>query len=479
MKTIKLLLPCTPLVVILACLLLSCKNNPDAGGKEKEIDFSTLKPAVTPKGTTMGTIYTQQIGTDGGRVQSPDGQLTLDIPAGALSVNTTIGIQAITNEAPLGAGNGFRLSPEDVNFAKPITITMKYGADLQPGLCWIATQKSDGTWLGYRNTITDETAKTLSVQTTHFSDWVTGKLIDFRLSPQKATVKVKGQVQLYVNGFSKTKGTPQEELDELAPLIPMYPKEVDDEDLAPLPKLTDLSTRMEQLKGYRLDFKEWRLSPTTGKLKAHGSKATYTAPDKAPNPNTVNVSVDIEATRENKTIKLILLSQITIIDKYYAKFTINGVESVFTDRDIYTGGAYQPTGNMAALYVSNSGEFGVTFTHAVDQKTVSIASEHPKTGNMAFATSSNPAGTVSIIYLKTESTDGYSNATDELVKDGNGCKNGRSSTGSLTLTEYKNENGAIVSGSFSGTIWNMGDVMACKNKSVNISGEFVMPVNKQ
>ncbi len=458
--------------------LLSCeKDNPDPDGKE--LDFSTLKPAVTSKGTPIGSVYTQQIGANGGRVQSPDGQITIDIPAGALSANASIGIQPIANEAPLGAGNGYRLTPEDVNFAKPVTITMKYGADLQPGLCWIATQKSDGTWLGYRNTITDETAKTLSVQTNHFSDWVTGKLIDFRLAPQKAIVKTKGQVQLYVNGFAKTKGTAQEELDDLAPLTPIYPKDVDDERLAPLPKITDLSTRLEQLKGYRLDFKAWRLSPAAGKLQPSGSKATYTAPDQVPTPSTVSVSVDIDATHANKTTKLILLSNITIVDKYYAKFAINGVESVFSERDIVRlDGGFQPTGNMAVLFVSGDGELGITFTHAGDQNTITIAVERPQVGNLPFLTTATPTGNVAIIYQKAQSTDGYAGASDELLKDGNGCKRGRPSTGSLTLTEYKNEKGAIVSGSFSGTLWNTGDVMACKNESVEISGEFVMPVNK-
>ncbi|WP_028296957.1 hypothetical protein [Olivibacter sitiensis] len=465
------------LAISLACLLLSCKKDNQSSGEE--IDFSNLTPAVTSKGTSTGSVYTQQVGAGGGRVQSPDGQIILDIPAGALGTNTTIGIQAITNEAPLGAGNGYRLTPEDVNFAKPITITMKYGADLQPGLCWIATQKSDGTWLGYRNTITDETAKTLSVQTDHFSDWVTGKLIDFRLAPQNALVKTKGQVQLYVNGFAKTKGTAKEELEDLVPLTPIYPKDADDEDLAPLPKIVDLSTSLEQLKAYRLDFKAWRLSPARGKLQSSGSKATYTAPDQVPTPNTVSVSVDIEATQANKTTKLILLSNITIVDKYYAKFTVNGVESVFSERDIVRlDGGFQPTGNMAVLYVSDNGELGITFTHT-DQKTVTIAAERPQIGNLPFLTSAAPAGTVAIIYQKGQSTDGYTSVNDELLKDGNGCKSGKPSAGSLTLTEYKNENGAIVSGSFSGIIWNMGDVMACKNESVEISGEFIMPVNKQ
>ncbi|MGE9313624.1 hypothetical protein ACLOAU_18375 [Niabella sp. CJ426] len=466
------------LALLLVVAATSCQKN-DTPENETPLDLSQVTIAITPKGTAKGSVYTQQVGAGGGRIQSPDGQITVDIPAGALSATTTIGIQPISNEAPLGAGNGYRLTPEGTTFAKPVTITMKYGAGLQPGLSWIATQKGDGSWLGCRNTVTDEAAQTLSVQTTHFSDWVTGKLIDFRLAPEKAVVKTKGQVHLYVNGFAKSKGTAQEEEEGLAPLKPLYRKDAGDEDLAPLPQITDLSTLLEQTNHYRLNFKQWRLSPASGSLQASGSKAVYTAPDKVPSPNTVSVSVDIEAIHAGKTTKLILVSTITITDKYFARFTVDGVTTVFTEGEIIKpNGPVQSTGNAAVLFVDDAGELGITFTHAGEQKTVTINTERPQAGTLPFATTATPQGHVFAVYLKTSPLVSYNCVDDELLKDGNSCKKGRSSTGSLTLTEYKNESGAMVSGSFSGTIWNMGDPVACKNQSVDISGEFLMPVNR-
>lgn len=464
--------------LLLLGAVMSCQKN-DTPDNETPLDLSQVALAITPKGTAKGSVFSQQVGAGGGRVQSPDGQIAIDIPAGALSTSTTIGIQPITNEAPLGAGNGYRLTPEGTTFAKPVTITMKYAAGIQPGLSWIVTQKSDGSWLGCRNTITDENAQTLSVQTTHFSDWVTGKLIDFRLAPEKAVVKTKGQVHLYVNGFAKSKGTAQEDQEGLAPLKPLYRKDAGDEELAPLPQITDLSSLLEQTNNYRLDFKQWRLSPASGSLKASGSKAVYTAPDKVPSPNTVSVSVDIEATHANRTTKLILVSTITITDQYFARFTVDGVTSVFTEGDIIKPGSpLQSTGNAAVLFVDDAGELGITFTHAVDQKTITINTERPQVGTLPFATTATPQGHVYAVYLKMAPLVSYNCVDDELLKDGNGCKQGRSSTGALTLTEYKSENGAIVSGSFSGTIWSMGDPVACKNQSVDISGEFIMPVNR-
>ncbi|MCH5720185.1 hypothetical protein [Niabella hibiscisoli] len=430
------------LALLLLGMAMSCQKTDTPDAEETPIDLSQVALAITPKGTAKGSAYTQQVGAGGGRVQSPDGQITIDIPAGALAANTTIGIQPISNEAPLGAGNGYRLTPEGTSFAKPVTITMKYGQGLQPGLSWITTQKSDGSWLGCRNTVTDETAQTLSVSTTHFSDWVTGKLIDFRLSPEKAVVKTKGQVQLYVNGFAKSKGTAQEDAEGLAPLKPLYPKNTADDDLAPLPQITDLGTLLEQNNHYRLSFKQWRLSPASGSLKASGSKAVYTAPDKVPNPNTVTVSVDIEATNAGRTTKLILLSTITITDKYFARFTVDGVTSTFTEGEIIKPGApVQSTGNAAMIFVDDAGELGITFTHGGDQKTMTINTDRPQVGTLPFATTAAPQGHVYAVYMKTTGLDSYNCVDDELLKDGNSCKSGRSSTGALTLTEYTNENG--------------------------------------
>lgn len=466
------------LMTLLVCVNLNCRKS-EKLNEETPPDLSRLTAAVTPKGTSTGNRYTQTVGADGGLVSSPDGMLVIDIPAGALSANTTIGIEPITNEAPLGAGGGYRLTPEGTEFAKPVTLTFKINEGLQPGLSWIVTQKTDGTWLGCRNTDSDEAAQTLSVQTHHFSDWATGKLIDFRLAPAKATVKLKGQLQLYVNGFVKSKGTEKEEQEDLAPLVPLYPKGTGVDDLAPLPRITDLSTLMEQTNQYRLDFKQWRLSPEVGSLKANGSKAVYTAPDQLPNPNAVNVSVDIEATRSSRTTKLILLSSITITDQYYAKFTVDGVTSVFDEADIIKPGSLvTPTSDYASVFIDDNGELGIVFILGSEDKNISISTLKPGVGELPFATKATPAGTVDITYLRTASLDAYNNANNQLVKVDIYCEEGRSSTGSLTLTEYSSEKGAVVAGSFSGTLWNTGVDNTCKNRSVEISGEFMMPVNR-
>ncbi|SDC58603.1 hypothetical protein [Niabella drilacis] len=461
-------------LIALVIGIISCTKT-DTPDSETPIDLSSLTPEVTSKGMPTGSVYTQQVGAAGGNVQSPDGKISIDIPAGALSANTAIGIQPITNEAPMGAGNAYRLTPEGAVFARPVTITIKYGGDMKPGLSWIVTQKADGSWLGDRNTQTDETTKTLSVKTTHFSDWGTGKLIDFRLAPKNTVLKVKGQVQLYVNGFKKMEPAGD---DELVPLAPLYKKNADDDALAPLPVL--LAEKMEQLNNYKLDFKEWRLSGQ-GNLKPAGSRATYTAPDKIPSPNPVTVSVNINATNNGKTTKLILLSNIKIVDAdLYLLLTVDGTTYEYYQYGF--NGSVPPDPNN--LSIANCG---------IDDNLLSVAGTHVQNNsNMvsSFALSvSNPAeGTVTLKCLLNNGQDDaqFTLGSQQAVYDmnqiirtpipGPGCDDAaKCANMTITFTTYENKWNGKVTGTFSGILYEdkPGFSDECKSTIAhNITGEF-------
>lgn len=340
MSASKYLLHYTSLIIFLIAIVFSCtKDDPAPLGKE--IDFSKLTPAVTAKGTPTGGVYTQQVGAGGGRVQSPDGQITIDIPAGALSANTSIGIQPITNQAPLGVGSGYRLTPEGTVFAKPVRITMKYGNDVPAPFAWIVTQQSNGTWLGDRNSEPDEATKTVSVQTTHFSDWGVGRLVDLQLAPQRASVKVKETLKLGITGFY----SPGD--DDLMPLVPIH--RPDDEELAALPDLSAVGQTLVKLNKYsHLTFQEWRLdeqkapaSGSKGKLEAAGSVAAYTAPDQVPAPDEVSVSVYVQAKDKNgATSAMSIITPIRIVkDEYFLTLYLDGkkIEYIQSQKAIEQG----------------------------------------------------------------------------------------------------------------------------------------------
>lgn len=174
------------------------------------------KPGPTPEpgtvGIPTGSPSLALIGPEGGSLTSMDGRLTLSIPEGALDAEHTLGIQAISNTAPHGTGSAYRLAPEGVSFARPVTITFDHSL---PGGHLIAYQDEGGVWQGLLNTVPDPEAGTISVQSTHFSDWSVFEA--FSLSPQSAVLYTGDVTELTVQACV---GLPEDPGDFLAPLLP-------------------------------------------------------------------------------------------------------------------------------------------------------------------------------------------------------------------------------------------------------------------
>jgi hypothetical protein len=115
------------------------------------------------------------------------------------AAGTLVGIQPITATAPGGFGPAYRLTPEGQTFAQPVTLTFKYSAAeagaSAPNLLRVATQTAQGTW-SLPSTTHDVAQRTLSVATTHFSDWANvGGLL---LRPDDAVVRVNKELGLRV-----------------------------------------------------------------------------------------------------------------------------------------------------------------------------------------------------------------------------------------------------------------------------------------
>jgi hypothetical protein len=148
-------------------LFVSCKSTPT------EPTPDTSKGAPTAVGTAVGSPSSATIDATGGSLMSPDGRLEVIIPANALSTATTISIQRITNETPLGSGLGFELLPTGQTFTVPITLRFHYdstdllGTDTKA--LAVATQKNNRIWYRLETPALDPIAKTLSITTTHFS----------------------------------------------------------------------------------------------------------------------------------------------------------------------------------------------------------------------------------------------------------------------------------------------------------------------
>lgn len=256
------------------------------------------KPEPTPVGVPFGDQVSAVIGPAGGTLKSADDAVTLEVPAGAVAKNTTFAIQTITNEAPGRLGDAFRITPEGTTFAVPAKITFGYTEEdvlgSSPAFLRVVYQDKKGYWRAPKQVAVDEKAKTVSVLTTHLSDWT--RLLGAQLKPGRATVRVGQTVSLrlvFCHFF------PTDE--EIEPLV--------------LPTCTDAFSSAD---GPSVD--RWAANSIVGGNAVVGlvgptdilERATYVAPANAPKSNPVAVSVDYRAPGLKE--KQLLVSNITVID---------------------------------------------------------------------------------------------------------------------------------------------------------------------
>jgi hypothetical protein len=151
-----------------ALLALSCTKNASTTGPE---GGST----TVDTGIPLGVATTAPIGTAGGVVGTSDGAASVSIPAGALNTTVQIGVQPISNGAPLGFGTGVRFTPSGLKFAGPATVTFNFSGGPAPGNApslSVAFQDSTGAWQAVGGSSVDTTSQSVTFPTTHFSDYV-------------------------------------------------------------------------------------------------------------------------------------------------------------------------------------------------------------------------------------------------------------------------------------------------------------------
>lgn len=274
--------------LLLFCLLIfsSCRKDP-SGGQAPAINGGVVK---RPVGQPTGDVYTEFIGPEGGTVQSPDGQMEVVIPPGALVAETEIGIQPITNTAISGIGNGYRLTPHGTNFQKKVTVRFSYGNRLgrisSNKTLEVAYHNEKGEWICIGGAVNDPVSKTISVQTDHFSDW--SFIASMELSPVVSTI-----------GLGETK--------TLKALY--YIQYADDDEF--LVSLTNpqagTGTPLLLNKKYIVG---WRLQGP-GTLEGKGAEAVYTAPAATPQNKTATITVELNV----KGKQVLLISTLHIIEE--------------------------------------------------------------------------------------------------------------------------------------------------------------------
>jgi hypothetical protein len=237
---------------------VSTPDNPNPAGEVTQV-------GTAPNGTPMAH---KTIGPAGGTLSSVDGRMKLTVPAGAFTENQEVMIQAISNFNPLAINEAYRITPHNVEFAKPVIIEFSYTEEeivnTIPEALGIAYQDSRGIWMAQGGTELDKTNKKIRVTTNHFSDWSLFESVF--LSTSATVVPVNGTAQLEVYTTE----------DLLVPLVP-------GQQIA-------MGKKISMAAKY---VKEWKLSGA-GNLQSNGPKATYKAPAVVPNVNPVAVSVKLD-----------------------------------------------------------------------------------------------------------------------------------------------------------------------------------------
>ena len=279
------------LALCASIFFVSCKSTTPTA----PIDNSKGTP--TAVGTPIGSPTTATIDASGGTMKSADGRLEVIIPAGALSAATTLSIQPIINQAPLGAGVGFSLLPHGQTFSQPVTLRFHYTADDREGTdvhaFGIATQKDDRIWYAYNAKTLDTASASLSVTTTHFSGWSLYRSL--KISPEQATVKVNGSKEVTV-----------------LLVAPATTDDVPDDMLSPLIEARPYANSEEikwTLNGSKLGSVEDGYLIAAGNTPTATYKAPSTIKNMTGNPVTVSAEVDIIGSS-----KLYLISNITVTE---------------------------------------------------------------------------------------------------------------------------------------------------------------------
>ncbi len=286
-------------VVALVAGLSGCDNG-NGGGRAGAVATGGI-PAPTPVGRSLGAQESAVIGAAGGSLVSADKRLTITVPPGALTKNTTLGIEPITDMTRGGKGSAYRLTPHGTVFAQPVTVTLVYGdSDIAgtaaPALT-LAFQRADGIWQAAERTVVDTATGTVSVQTRHFSDWV--PVPSYVLTPANAVVRAGETVQFQVRDCLAALPDDPSRWGLVPECVP-----IDENDYG-----------LNGGNGWYVNGIQWG-NGTVGRIDidaaTHAASVSYVAPKRKPEPNQVAVSVEFTHLFSGKSTHLV--ATVTVID---------------------------------------------------------------------------------------------------------------------------------------------------------------------
>lgn len=287
--------------VIITALAGACKKS-NSTPEVKDGDGKPAQPIVRPIGKITGPAVTKIIGPAGGTLSSADNHIQLEVPAGAVQSNINFSIQPIENTLEGSPAKAFRLLPEDVSFAKPVTIRYTLDAEelagTQPGLLYLAYQNKNGYHYLASQTELDPARHQLVVQTKHFSDWCYVELFELVADNTQLPPGGKANLQLMWHlGSLLQADTTDQPIGDLIPYDGFVSKVT------------------------------WTLASGKGKIQPNGSQCIYEAPGTVPdqNPAFVSVSTPLTLYDSKRTGQIMLTTPIFTLPDQYMMVSIDGV----------------------------------------------------------------------------------------------------------------------------------------------------------
>ena len=156
--------------LFLAAFALRCSSGPEPSATPLD-DAGTAVDA----GPVASGVVTPSAG---GVVRSADGRVTIEVPPGAVSADTTVTIRAAADDpadALLVPGSAYELGPDGITFAVPVTLTIAYDAaripaEVQEGDLRIAKRVAPS-WSEVAGSTVDTAAHAARAELTGFSTY--------------------------------------------------------------------------------------------------------------------------------------------------------------------------------------------------------------------------------------------------------------------------------------------------------------------
>lgn len=275
-------------------------------------------------GAPLGAVVASaRIGAAGGRLDAPDYGLAVIVPAGAFASEQTVTLQPIANTAPGARGGAWRIRPEGLQAAKPITLEWLPSAAERHGAkhLRIATQGADGIWRSAQSG--SDSNGVVRTTTQHFSDW--SLVAGVQLRPGAADVGLQQAQDLTVMICGRAGD-------------------------AALPG-QDLHFACDSDGRAALGSNAWAVNGMTGGNASVGTlsgtdslgptKRTYRAPAALPAQNPVAVSVKYQDPFDNVDGPVDLVAHLTVIDPHAGCDWLKGVGqlNVELEQDYHWAGA--------------------------------------------------------------------------------------------------------------------------------------------